>query len=313
MRIILSVDDEPAILSTRQLILESAGFRVLSAPDGGAALHLFSNQPVDLVLLDYLMPGLDGGTVAKEMKRQRQDVPVILVSASPVPEDIAACVDCRCDKGEGPSALLKKVAEFLGHFSTNASVRSEPSYSVAGCDRHPDWESEVADLSSNHKRLSASVWNSPSKLQPPPEAERVNTLTCWKEIAHYLGKGVRTAQRWEHEAGLPIRRHNGAKGRVFAMTHELNAWIQSSTSWMEGNSESGMARLCQKVTELTLENDLLRHRLAEFEEKMAVAKRGSRNAMLRPTRVRNLAHAAGIRESQNSESGTCSSSSEKAS
>jgi hypothetical protein len=31
-------------------------------------------------------------------------------------------------------------------------------------------------------------------------------FTSWKEIAKYLGKGVRTAQRWEHEAGLPIRR-----------------------------------------------------------------------------------------------------------
>jgi CheY-like chemotaxis protein len=315
MRLILSVDDEPAILSTRQSILESAGFRVLSASDGEAALRLFSSQPVELVLLDYLMPGLDGGAVAKEMKRQRQHVPVILVSASPVPEDILTCVDSRCDKGAGPGSLLKTVAEFLGDSSTESSVRSEPGYGVPGRDRQPNWESAEADLSSNDKCLSASVRNSPAKLQQPPE-KMSDILTCWKEIAQYFGKGVRTVQRWEHEAGLPIRRHNGAKGRVFATTQELDAWIQSATSWIEGNSgnsEFEMATLRKKVTELTLENEMLRHRLAKLEEKMAASKTGSGDADLRPRRVGSLTHLEGIRASQNSERSPCSLSSEKAS
>jgi len=52
-----------------------------------------------------------------------------------------------------------------------------------------------------------------------------------------------------------------------------------------------MARLRKQVTELTLENEMLRHRLAKFEEKMAAAKRGSGNANLRPGRVGSLAHS----------------------
>ena len=59
-RLILSVDDEPGILASRQLILENEGYEVLSATDGEQALRMFAGQPVDLVL-DYVMPGMDGG------------------------------------------------------------------------------------------------------------------------------------------------------------------------------------------------------------------------------------------------------------
>jgi CheY-like chemotaxis protein len=83
-RLILSVDDEPRILVSRQLILESEGCEVLSAADGEQALETFAGQPVDLVLLDYVMPGMDGGVVAKAIKNHNPRVPVVIVSASPV-------------------------------------------------------------------------------------------------------------------------------------------------------------------------------------------------------------------------------------
>jgi hypothetical protein len=53
-------------------------------------------------------------------------------------------------------------------------------------------------------------------------------LTSWKEIAQHLGKGVRTVQRWEHELGLPVRRHEKAssKGSVLIESAELDRWIR---------------------------------------------------------------------------------------
>ena len=51
-------------------------------------------------------------------------------------------------------------------------------------------------------------------------------LGSWKEIAAYLGKGVRTVQRWENDLGLPVRRPNGAaKGVVYAATDDLERWL----------------------------------------------------------------------------------------
>jgi hypothetical protein len=51
-------------------------------------------------------------------------------------------------------------------------------------------------------------------------------LGSWKEIAAYLGKGVRTVQRWENDLGLPVRRPNGTtKGVVYASPDELDRWL----------------------------------------------------------------------------------------
>ena len=49
-------------------------------------------------------------------------------------------------------------------------------------------------------------------------------LDSWKEIAEYLNRGVRTVQRWERTAGLPVRRVPSARGAVFAFEAELDRW-----------------------------------------------------------------------------------------
>ncbi|HYK35879.1 hypothetical protein [Alloacidobacterium sp.] len=57
-------------------------------------------------------------------------------------------------------------------------------------------------------------------------------LTCWKDIANYLGRGVRTVQRWEQIYGLPVRRPKGAaaKSAVIARVADLKAWLESDWS-----------------------------------------------------------------------------------
>jgi two-component system alkaline phosphatase synthesis response regulator PhoP len=112
-RRVLSVDDEQAILYTRQLLLEAEGYEVLNAADGEQALILFDSNVVDLVLLDYVMPGLDGGAVAEEMKRRRPDVPIIIVSANPILEEDHTCANCIIRKGFGPKPLLDKMKQLL--------------------------------------------------------------------------------------------------------------------------------------------------------------------------------------------------------
>ena len=57
-------------------------------------------------------------------------------------------------------------------------------------------------------------------------AERPAVLTSWKEIASYMGKGVRTVQRWEQEFGLPVRRPMGSdKKAVLARPSDLDSWV----------------------------------------------------------------------------------------
>lgn len=53
-----------------------------------------------------------------------------------------------------------------------------------------------------------------------------NVLTSWKDIARYMGKGVRTVQRWEQDFGLPVRRPQGSnKKAVLARPRDLDAWV----------------------------------------------------------------------------------------
>jgi len=66
----------------------------------------------------------------------------------------------------------------------------------------------------------------PTSVNKKPE---LKYLTSWKEIANYLGKGVRTVQRYEAELGLPVRRPAGkSRAAVMATRAEIDAWVDSS-------------------------------------------------------------------------------------
>lgn len=112
--LILSVDDEPNIVYTRQMLLESAGYAVVNASGGNSALHRFSVDPIDLVLLDYYMPDLNGDLVAAEMKQRKPLVPIIMISASlGVAERVSPFVDSFIAKGDGPEVLLATIQHLL--------------------------------------------------------------------------------------------------------------------------------------------------------------------------------------------------------
>lgn len=77
-------------------------------------------------------------------------------------------------------------------------------------------------------------------MQPeqPPSVEPREALNSWKEIAAFLNVSVRTAQLWEEERGLPVRRLPGVKGRVYAYLHELVAWREGAAVAQVGTGEA---------------------------------------------------------------------------
>lgn len=107
----------------------------------------------------------------------------------------------------------------------------------------------------------------PPQRQAPSLAHAAQTsvLTSWKEIAQYIGKGARTAQRWERELGFPVRRmQHGRKSSVLAVPAEIDAWLQSQRLFAEQPRSEKPERttLLRTLNALRSENRKLRRQLA---------------------------------------------------
>jgi CheY-like chemotaxis protein len=113
-QLLLCVDDELNGLQLRKIILEAKGYRVLIAPSGAEGLRLFEQNPVDLVVLDFLMPEMKGDEVADRMRQLKPHVPIIMLSAYyDLPARVDLLVDARIVKGESTQNLLDTVARLL--------------------------------------------------------------------------------------------------------------------------------------------------------------------------------------------------------
>ena len=83
---ILAVDDEPRYLRLLEANLRTEGFEVVSAHDGEEAIELFTANPADLILMDVMMPRLDGFTACQRI-RQFSSVPIIILTAKGEEQD----------------------------------------------------------------------------------------------------------------------------------------------------------------------------------------------------------------------------------
>ena len=116
MKSILVVDDERNIVELVRLYLEKEGFAVVSASDGEQALVQYERSRPDLVVLDLMLPKLDGFEVCRELRR-RGDVPILMLTARS--EDVDAIVglelgaDDYVTKPFNPRALVARVKAIL--------------------------------------------------------------------------------------------------------------------------------------------------------------------------------------------------------
>jgi CheY-like chemotaxis protein len=111
---ILCVDDHWNGLVSRKMLLESNGYNVLEATGGEEGLRLFLSHPVDAVVLDYQMPGVNGDVVAAKMKRAKSHIPIMLLSSfGPLPKSKLDAVDIFLSKSEPPKVLLSKLQHLL--------------------------------------------------------------------------------------------------------------------------------------------------------------------------------------------------------
>jgi CheY-like chemotaxis protein len=116
--VILCVDDEPNSLVLRKLVLQKAGYDVVTANSAILALDVLASRQVDLVLSDQLMPGLTGTELARQIKNRWPSLPVILISGvNEIPAD-AGIADLFMSKVEGPVMMCRNVTDVLAKSKT---------------------------------------------------------------------------------------------------------------------------------------------------------------------------------------------------
>jgi len=113
--VLLCIDDNEDVLEWEKSFLESFGYTVLTAPSGSKGLELANACSVDLVIVDYLMPDMNGEEVAVGMRQLRPQAPIIMLSAeADVPEQALRLVDAFIDKDRLASQLLPAIAQLHG-------------------------------------------------------------------------------------------------------------------------------------------------------------------------------------------------------
>jgi DNA-binding response OmpR family regulator len=121
MKTIVVVDDEFGLADVLDATLSDAGFRVFTASNGAQGLDVMAEHPPDLVILDYMMPLLDGPGTLRAMRADPRwaATPVLMVSAMP-----ESLISARCS---GYAAFLRKPFAFESLLAVLTRLLGEPA------------------------------------------------------------------------------------------------------------------------------------------------------------------------------------------
>jgi class 3 adenylate cyclase len=174
---ILTVDDVPNNLEILRIRLEAEGYEVIMAGDGEEALARMRDSDPDLVLLDVMMPKLDGIAVLKQFRRERPNhiLPVILVTAKDDTRDIVEGLEAGGDeyltKPFEQAALVARVRSLLRLKELHDTVQQQAAQLVEQSEELTNWnhqlENRVAEQMAELDRVRRLQWFL------PPEVARI--------------------------------------------------------------------------------------------------------------------------------------------
>lgn len=132
---ILVVDDDPAILRLLSTNLKARGYEVVTATDGEEALDAVQKQFIDLIILDIMMPKLDGVQVCRRV-REWSDIPIIILSARGDEHDKVNCLELGADdyltKPFGIAELMARINTAFRHRGDATVAPAQSSFTTDG-------------------------------------------------------------------------------------------------------------------------------------------------------------------------------------
>ena len=132
MATILVVDDDSKLLKMVRRTLLYDGFAVETAENGVSALQLLARKSADLLVLDWMMPEMDGIELTKILREMGNEIPILMLTARDAVEDRVLGLDAGADdylmKPFAPSELLARVRALLRRFKKTAATAQKLSY-----------------------------------------------------------------------------------------------------------------------------------------------------------------------------------------
>jgi CheY-like chemotaxis protein len=121
VKTVLVVDDEPVLRTIVREILNEEGYAVIEAADGRGMLEIVERERPDLVLMDVMMPGVDGREAYRQLRSHsdHQDVPVVMMSAAVQPHGLDPSIAGFMAKPFDLNQLVELVVRLIGHPHTN--------------------------------------------------------------------------------------------------------------------------------------------------------------------------------------------------
>jgi DNA-binding response OmpR family regulator len=123
---ILTVEDDERIRSAMKLALEDEGYAVVEAGSGESALEVFADGGADVVLIDVMLPGIDGFEVCRSIRR-RSDVPIVMVTARADTHDVVAGLEAGADDYVTKPFVAKELAARIRALLRRARADQAPS------------------------------------------------------------------------------------------------------------------------------------------------------------------------------------------
>ncbi len=152
---ILICDDQPDIVRALQIYLAPEGYRLLEAFNGRQALALVKSEDIHLILLDIMMPEMDGITAAAKI-REISNIPIIFLTAKSETEDMVLGLNIGADdyitKPFVPAELLARIRSHLRRYS--------------GLRAHEDSELVIGGIVLNDREKTVTVEGEPANLTP---------------------------------------------------------------------------------------------------------------------------------------------------
>ncbi|MBF0754200.1 MULTISPECIES: response regulator transcription factor [Jeotgalicoccus] len=142
MKKLLVVDDEPSILTLLKFNLEQSGFEVLTAENGNDALEIAVNEDLTLIVLDLMLPGMDGMDVCKTLRQEKINTPILMLTAKDDEFDKILGLELGADdymtKPFSPREVVARVKAILRRTNLVQAEAKDEVIKIGELEIHPD-------------------------------------------------------------------------------------------------------------------------------------------------------------------------------